>query len=141
MNSGTDRNRTQARRFMEHLVNTCAVDELSTFASPDYEAHHLPIRGLDGMREHLLTFHRVYPDLRAVVDGQIAEGDIVVTWWTMRGTHLGEFAGVKPSGQTIVLKGVNVQRFRDGLIVEQWGGSNSLEALLSIGALRWNVQA
>ena len=83
--------------------------------------------------------NKCYPNLRVTVEGQIAEGDIVVTWWTMRGTHLGEFGGVKSTGKAIELKGVNVQMIRDDRILEQWGGSNSLEELLRIGAVLWNT--
>lgn len=68
--------------------------------------------------------------------GQVAEDDIVVTWFTMLGTHQGEWGGIKPTNKMLTLRGVNVQRFRDGRIVEQWGGANTLEALLEIGAIR-----
>jgi hypothetical protein len=67
----------------------------------------------------------------------VAEGDTVVTWWTMRGTHLGEFGGVPPTKKPITLRGVNVLRIRNGRIVEHLGGSNSLEALLELGVVQW----
>jgi len=62
--------------------------------------------------------------------------DIVVTWFTMRGTHRGQWVGIRPTNKVLTLRGVNVQRVRDGRIVEQWGGANTLEALLEIGAIR-----
>lgn len=132
-------NKLLARRSLEELVNTGAVDRIAEFFSPDFVAHHIEMRGFEAARQHLLTYHRCYPDLRVTVDGQIAEGDIVVTWWTMHGTHLGEFGGVKPTGKAIVLNGVNVQKIRDDRILEEWGGSNSLDELLRIGAVRWNI--
>jgi hypothetical protein len=49
---------------------------------------------------------------------------------------LGEWGGIKPTNKMLTLRGVNVQRFRDGRIVEQWGGANALEALLDIRAIR-----
>jgi predicted ester cyclase len=54
----------------------------------------------------------------------------------MRGTHQGEWGGIKPTNKVLTLRGVNVQKFRDGRIVEQWGGANTFEALLEIGAIR-----
>jgi steroid delta-isomerase-like uncharacterized protein len=85
----------------------------------------------------MLTFRHCYPDMVATVEGQVAEGDIVATWYVMRGTHLGVFPGVPATGKKITLRAVNVQRIRDGRIVEHWGGSNSLEALLELGLVRW----
>jgi steroid delta-isomerase-like uncharacterized protein len=125
------------RRFLEEVVNTGAVDRLSDFLAPEYVAPLLGITGIDKAREHMLTFRHCYPDLAVTVEGQVAEGDIVATWYVMRGTHLGAFSGVPATGKKITLRAVNVQRIRDGRVVEHWGGSNSLEALLELGLVRW----
>jgi len=130
-------NKLLARRFMEEVVNTGAVDRLSDFLAPEYVALHIGVAGIDQAREHMLAFRDCYPDMDVTVEGQVAEGDIVATWWVMRGTHLGALGGVPATGKKITLRGVNIQRIRDGRIVEHWGGSNSLEALLEIGLVRW----
>ncbi len=131
------KNKLLARRLLEEVANTGAVERLPELLSPDYVAIDFGISGIEGAREHFLEFRRCYPDMVVTVEGQVAEGDIVVTWWVMRGTHLGEVAGVPPTGKPITLHGVNVQRIRNGRIVEHWGGSNSLEALLELGVVRW----
>lgn len=130
-------NKQLARRLLEEVANTGAVERLPEFLSPEYVAHAGGISGIEGAREHFLQFRRCYPDMVVTIQGQVAEGDIVATWWVMNGTHLGAFAGVLPTGKAITLRGVNVQRIRSGRIVEQWGGSNSLEALLDLGVVRW----
>ncbi len=135
--SSESQHKLLARRFTEEVINTGAVDCLSDFLAPDYVAQDVGIAGIDQAREHILTFRHCYPDMVATVEGQVAEGDIVATWYVMRATHLVSFAGVPATGKKITLRGVNVQRIRDGRIVEHWGGSNSLEALLELGVVRW----
>jgi steroid delta-isomerase-like uncharacterized protein len=130
-------NKLLARRLLEEVVNTGAVDRLSDFLAPEYVAPLLGIAGIDQAREHLLTFRRCYPDMVATVEGQVAEGDIVATWYVTRATHLGSFPGLPATGKKITLRAVNVQRIRDGRIAEHWGGSNSLEVLLELGLVRW----
>ena len=130
-------NKLLARRFLEEVVNKGAVDRLSEFLAPEYVAPILGIAGIDQARDHLLAFRHCYPDLVVTVEGQVAEGDIVATWYVMRGTHLGAFQGVPGTGKKITLRAVNVQKIRDGRVVEHWGGSNSLEALLELGLVRW----
>ncbi len=130
-------NKLLARRFMEEVVNAGAADRLSEFLAPEYVAPHLGLTGIEQAREHLLTFRHCYPDMMVTVEGQVAEGDIVATWYVMRATHLGAFAGVPATGKKIMLRAVNVQRIRNGRIVEHWGGSNSLEALLELGVVQW----
>jgi predicted ester cyclase len=130
-------NKSLARRLLEEVGNTGAVDRLPEFIASDCTIPHTETQALDWFREHLLTFRRCYPDMVITVDGQIAEQDTVVTWWTMRGTHSGHWAGVRPTHKPIRLFGVNIQKFRNGRIVEQFGGSNSLEALMELGVVKW----
>jgi predicted ester cyclase len=119
------------------VANTGTVDRLPEFIASDCTIPHTNIQGLMWFREHLLTFHKCYPDLVVTVDGQVAEEDIVVKWWTMRGTHSGNWGGVKPTNKKILLSGVNIQKIRNGRIVEHFGGSNSLEALMELGVVKW----
>ena len=130
-------NKLLAQRLLEEVVNTGAVDRLSDFLAPEYVAPFIGITGIDQAREHMLTFRHCYPDMVVTVEGQVAEGDIVATWYVMRGTHLGALSGVPATRKKITLRAVNVQRIRDGRVVEHWGGSNSLEALLELGLVRW----
>jgi predicted ester cyclase len=130
-------NKLLTRRLLEEVGNTGAVDRLPEFIAGDCRMPQTDMQGLAWFREHLLTFHRCYPDMVITVDGQVAEGDTVVTWWTMRGTHSGDWGGVRATHKPILLTGVNVQKVRDGRIVEHFGGSNSLEALLELGVVKW----
>ena len=125
-----------ASRLLEEVVNTGAVERLPEFLAPDYVVHHAGIKGIEAAEQHLKTFRQCYPDLHVTVDGQVAEGDIVATWFTMRGTHRGQWGDLKPTNRVITLHGVNIQKMRDGRIVEQWGAANTFEALLEIGVVR-----
>ena len=46
---------------------------------------------------------RAFPDARFALEDQIAEGDTVVSRWTARGTHRGEFLGIAPSGEEVTV--------------------------------------
>ena len=130
-------NKSLARRLLEEVANTGAAERLPEFFASDCTVPHTNVAGLTWFREHLHGFHQCYPDLVVTVDGQVAEADTVVTWWTMRGTHSGEWNGIAPTHKPILLRGVNIQKIRDGRIVEQSGCSNSLEALLELGVVKW----
>lgn len=88
------------------------------------------------MRARVLGVRRTYPDLHITVDQQIAEGDWVATRITARGTHLGSWLNIKPTGKQVVITGVNLDRVVEGRIIEHGGAANMLEALLSIGAVK-----
>jgi predicted ester cyclase len=129
-------NKLLARRFLEEVVNTGAIELLDQFLAPEFVVRYTGIQGLEAARQHIQTFHHCYPDLHVTVEGQVAENDIVVTWFTMRGTHRGEWGGIKPTNKAVTLRCINIQRVRAGLIVEQWGGANTFEVLFEIGAIQ-----
>lgn len=66
------------------------------------------------------------------VDGsaRISEGEWVVTIYSVTGTFENEWFGMKPTGKSITYTGVNVDRIKDGKIVEHGGAANLLEPLL-----------
>ena len=64
-----------------------------------------------------------FPDMLFTVDLLIESGDLVVSNWTVRGTHTGTpFYGVGASGQPVEINGTAILRIREGKIVEHWGG-------------------
>ena len=84
----------------------------------------------------MLGVRRTYPDLHVTIEQQIAEGDWVVTRITARGTHRGEWLRMKPTGKTVEITGVNIDRVVNDRIVEHGGAANLLEAFLEIGAVK-----
>ena len=127
------------RRFLEEVVNTGDVRRLADFISPDCRESNDPTGqavGLDSMCAHVLGVRQTYPDLHVTVQQQIAEGDWVVTRITARGTHLGAWLGIAPTGKQVEITGVNIDRVVGGRIVEHGGAANLLEPLLAIGAIQ-----
>jgi steroid delta-isomerase-like uncharacterized protein len=94
-----------------------------------------PLRGPDGYQEIIAMMRSGFPDIQWTLEELIIEGDRVAARFTMRGTHLGSFLGVPPSGKTIEVKAVNFYRFADGQIVEEHGQPDLLGLLQQIGAV------
>ena len=64
-----------------------------------------------------------FPDMVFSVDLLIEKEDLVVSNWTVRGTHTGApFNGIGASGKPVEINGTAILRIRDGKIVEHWGG-------------------
>ena len=63
------------------------------------------------------------PDMSFTVDLLIESDDLVVSNWTVQGTHTGAaFFDVAPTGEPVTINGTAILRIRDGQIVEHWGG-------------------
>lgn len=132
-------NKGLVRSFYEDVVNTGDVRRMADFVAPDCVETDGKVRlasGVEGMAEHVRAVREVYQGLTLTVEGQIAEGDWVVTCVTARGLHVGSWLGMRPTGKPLTFYGVNVDRVRDGKIVEHGGAANLLEPLLEAGALK-----
>ncbi|KAA3614342.1 MAG: hypothetical protein DWQ01_01160 [Planctomycetota bacterium] len=135
----TESNKRLVKQYYEEVVSKCQLDRVESFVAEDYVEVHdnkrYPI-GRAGAKEHILGVRSTYPDMRLIVHRQIAEGEWVVTQLTMRGTHSGEWQGILPTGRTVEISAVNVDRVVDGQIVEHGGAANMLGPFLEIGAVK-----
>lgn len=135
----TDANKTVVRRFINEVINTGNIEIINNFIDPNYSEIHegkrYPI-GLEGAKEHIIGVRLTYPDLHLTIDNQIAEGELVATCITARGTHKGVWLNIKPTEKVITYTGVNVDRVVNGRIVEHGGAANLLVPLIDAGALK-----
>jgi steroid delta-isomerase-like uncharacterized protein len=76
-----------------------------------------------------------FPDFRAVIHWQRADGDVVTTFKTYFGTHKGDFLGVPATGKTVHFETVDAMRVQDGKITEHWGVANLYSVLQQLDAL------
>lgn len=107
------------------------------FFSEDFHSHvteHVsPERvgtDLRGEEQHWWRQARsAFPDMTFTVDLLIESDDLVVSNWTVKGTHTGTpFYDVPASGGPVTINGTAILRIRDGQIVEHWGGPHCQKA-------------
>ncbi len=88
-----------------------------------------------GARELYRVLREAFPDFRAEIHWQAADGDLVTTYKTYHGTHEGPFFGIAPTGREIHFETVDAMRVCNGQIVEHWGVANLLSLLQQLGAV------
>ena len=135
---GTPNNKNIIRQYIELIENTGDVSNIHEFISEDYteiyEGKRYPI-GIQGAIDHVLGVRRVFPDLNLILENQISEGEWVVTIYSVTGTFKKEWFGMRPTGKPITFTGVNVDRIKDGKIIEHGGAVNMLDPLLKAGVI------
>lgn len=101
------------RRYVS-IWESRRLNELSSVLAPNYVGHAANARrDLEGLRDRITEFHKLYPDVRFVIEDQIAEGDRVATRMTATATS-------SATGKPVTLSGLNVSRFHEGRIAEEW---------------------
>ena len=76
--------------------------------------------GIEAARAIAASILSASSDRVAVVEQQVAEGNLVVTRFVSRGTHTGTFRGVEPTGKEWVTEGICISRIEGGRIAEDW---------------------
>ena len=129
----SEQNKALARHSWELLDNPDVLDEVYAsdlvWHEPDQD-----VRGLEEAKQFVGMYKNAFPDLHATVEDMIAEGDKVVTRWTIRGTHQGEIEEFGPAtGRQIEIKGITIHRIEDGKIVEEWERYDNLGVMQQLG--------
>ena len=131
-------NKKIIRRYIDEIENTGDVSNIQEFISENYveiyESERYEI-GIKGAIDHILGVRRVFPDLKLTIENQISEGEWVVTVYSVTGTFKDEWFEMKPTGKTISFTGVNVDRIKDGKIIEHGGAVNLFEPLFKAGVI------
>jgi steroid delta-isomerase-like uncharacterized protein len=132
----TEDNKALARRAYEALNqrNLAIIDEV---CAPDFVYHSASatIRGLEAYKQFLSMYLSGGPDLHFTLEDQVAEGDKVVTRHTARGTHLGPFMGIPPTGKHVTATGIAIMGVANGKIVEEWANADDLGLLQQLGVI------
>jgi steroid delta-isomerase-like uncharacterized protein len=101
---------------------------------------HTPQPGMtpnkDGVRDLYHRLRVAFPDFRADIHWQAADGELVTTYKTYHGTHQGMFLGVAPTGRKIHFETVDVMRVRNGKITEHWGVANLFSLMQQLGVVK-----
>lgn len=89
--------------------------------------------GYEEYREHMLMLARAFPHMKATIEGQIAERDKVVTWFTLQGTQEGSLPGIPARGKKISVEVISILRMQGGKIAEGWESYDSLDMAMQLG--------
>jgi len=152
----TEDNKAIVRRFFEDVHNqgnVAAVDELLApnillhFDSPsDVPVSAEMQLSLEEIKQVFSQLRTTFPDYHFTVEFQVAEGDLVVTRGTARGTHQGKYwdstwQDIPPTAKQVTWTETAIDRIVEGKIVENWINEDALGRLQQIGALPTSGQA
>ena len=122
-------NRDVARMALEQVCSRGDMALAPQCYAEDFADHvgGLEYYGLEGVRRSTALYRALFDDLAFAVVDQVAEGDRIASRWVLTGSN---------RGRAVRLHGITISRLRDGRIVEDWNGFDSLELLRALGLVR-----
>jgi steroid delta-isomerase-like uncharacterized protein len=128
----------QAMRQIYDLVNDDQLDRAEELIDRDVIEHEdLPVppgtTGVDAFKETFRALRRGFPDLRVTPEFMVAEGDKVVTYARLTGTHTGEFLGTPASNKAVEVDIIDIVRFEGDKAKEHWGLTDNAKLFQQLG--------
>jgi len=140
-------NKVAVRRLVEEFMNKDNPGVVDELWDPDYKLYPAGDSEPMDFETHKRDFpdlRAIFPDLQVTIEEQIAEGDLVATRQTMRGTHMGEMrtplGTFQGTGKQAVWSTIIFHRFENGKIKVGHIIYNPLEILQQLGLVgEWPV--
>lgn len=134
-----EENKTIMRRALEEAYSRGDLTAAAQYYTDDYVRHDPATpnlgTGVEAVKQVVTTYRTAFPDLHLTIDDLLADGDKVVTRWTVRGTHRGSLQGAAPTGKEITTPGISISRIVEGRIAEEWVHWDTLGLLQQIGVI------
>jgi len=113
-----------------------ALTVVDKWMSPDFKLHLNGGAPMDlaAYKSMIGSVMGAFSNMTHEIQSMVAEGDRVFIGMTIRGTHTGEYQGIKATGRQIsIVEAINM-RFVNGKIAEEW-------AVVDLGTLQQQLTA
>lgn len=134
------RNKELMKKF-EQMINT-ADNELAAELVADDAPFYTPasLEPLYGGKGYLSVVHWMrqgFSDVQWKLNDMVADDEKVAAYWTLTGTHDGEFLGISPTGNKISVSVMNFYYFNaQGKITNDIAAEGMIGILRGIGAVK-----
>ena len=138
--SELEKNKAVVQRYVDEIQNAHSLDGIESIFAEDFVDHMassggLFLGGMEGLKRGYAAFLNAFPDLHVTVEDMIAEGDKVVAYKTLSGTHRGSHLGIPPTGKHVQYQIISIYRIKNGKIVEYWGLQDEMSLKRQLGVI------
>ena len=117
-----EQNKRIVHRYYDEVLAERDLAALDKLFAPNFVGHSAAYGTytLADMQRDIAREHESMPDDETIIEEQLAEGDLVMTRWRYRWKHDVPLFGERPTGQWLVMEGVQIDRVVGGRIAERW---------------------
>ena len=142
--SDADKNAAQSKKNVDfytkvwdQVIVEGKVNVLDTAYAETIVLHTTPeIKGIKDAKAYYAGFVTGFSNRSFIVKRMFADGENLVKHWQFKGTHTGDFAGIKPTGKTVDIEGCTIAKIVDGKIVEEQDFMDNMSFLKQLGLIQ-----
>ena len=123
------------RILIEQGFSNGDVSVFDTYTSSDFceHQHGFDPPNAEGVKKAIHNLHNAFPDFSLTIEDLVVDRDRVWGRMTGRGTHMGQFGPMLPTGRTFEIAVIDIGRFKDGKLIEHWGVPDRLSLMEQLG--------
>jgi len=137
-------NKELSRRILEEVWNKQNLSAADDMIAADFVNHDpqspVNVQGIEGYKQGVRYYLNAFSDCNFTVEDEISEGPMVVTRWTVNGTHTGNLGAIPATGRRISVTGISCGRVENGKMVEAWTNWDTLGMMQQLGVLSATAQ-
>ncbi len=111
------------------------VTVFDKYTSQDFVEHQsgfIP-PNVEGVKKGINNLHHAFPDFSMVIEDTVVSENRVWGRMTARGTHMGQFGPLPPTGKKFEITVIDIAHFRNGQLIEHWGVPDRLGLMEQLG--------
>jgi predicted SnoaL-like aldol condensation-catalyzing enzyme len=120
MSTDIEDNKTLVRRFFA-AIEAGDLDVFDEIVADGYD-DHLPGQqpGRENLKKYFGGLRAAFHDITLPIMAMVAEGNLVAVLNSVRGTHQGDFGGLKAKGSKVDAAAFQLYRVENGQLAEHW---------------------
>ena len=91
--------------------------------------------GIDSARAYYANYVTGFTNVKFTIKDVFGMGNKLVKHWNFKGTHIGVFFGIRPTGKPVDIDGVTLVRMENGKIAEERDFFDNLEFMQQLGLI------
>src|SRR5579872_550699 len=117
------------QRLYEEGFNQGNVSAVDKLFSPTFRDNSTPAQspGVEGVKSYIAAVREGFPDIHVSIEDMIAEADKIAVRTVWRGTHLGIYEGITPTGKHVTRTMIQLFSIENGKIAQEWVEGIGLE--------------
>ena len=122
----------------DEIMNKGKLDMFNdSYFTQDVAMHASPtdVIGIDSARAYYANFLTGFSDIQFTIKDVFGQGDKLVKYWNFKGTHTGNFFGIKATGKSVNIDGTTLVRMSDGKIAEERDFFDNLDFMTQLGLI------
>jgi len=131
-------NRDLSDRFIQEVINARKLSVIDETVAEDFvyiDSTIGSVKGRDSLKEMFRRLFRSFPDLVWTVEQYISEGDTIVNFYTLTGTHDGDYRSIPATHKRITVQGVSINKIIDGKLAETRMMRDDLSFMQQLGVI------